>query len=114
MSKTLGEVIITARSKNWYRNFETKAEKIADLDSLDPDGNKYQIIMIFWIREFGAERYFNPHSQLKNHKIAFLRNAKDVDSSWFPIYVINGKTYFNGGEDFKVTKMAWMFVLSSE
>ncbi len=110
MSKTLGEVIITARSKNWYRNFETKAEKIADLDSLDPDGNKYQNIYDLLVREFGAERYFNPHSQLKTIKLPSYGMQKMWSSSWFPIYVINGKTYFNGGEDFKVTEDGVMFV----
>jgi hypothetical protein len=110
MSVTLGEVTVTAKAKNWYRNFETNAEKIADLDSLDPDGNKYQNIYDLLVQEFGAEKYFNPHTQLKTIKLPSYGMEKIWSFSWFPIYVINGKTYFNGGEDFRLSEDGVMFV----
>ena len=55
MSKILGEVTVTAKAKNWYRDFESEAEKIADLDSLDPNGKKYENIYDLLIWEFGAK-----------------------------------------------------------
>jgi hypothetical protein len=99
MSVTLDEVVVKAKAKNWYRNFEKEAEKIVDLDSLDPKGTRYRSINDLLVEQFGAKNYFNPHTGLRTIKLPSYSMSRIYSFSWFPIYVINGKKYFNGGED---------------
>lgn len=96
MSISLGEVTITAKAKNWYRNFESEAEKIVDLDSIDPTGNKYKNIYELLVEKFGAKSVFLSGINLKTVTLPCVSIMGPSD--WFPIYVINGKTYFNGAE----------------
>lgn len=95
MSVTLGEVTVTAKAKNWYRDFEKEATKIADLDSLDPDGNKYENIYDLLIREFDAHEYTIYPGNIKTIILPCISMGP---SEYFPIYVINGTTYFDAGE----------------
>jgi hypothetical protein len=99
MSVTLGEVTVTAKSKNWYRDFEHNATKVANLDSLDPSGQRYESIFDLLVREFGAKEYLIPS---ENIKTIFLPCISIALSDFFPIYVINGNTYFNASEDFEL------------
>jgi hypothetical protein len=92
---TLGEVTVTAKAKNWYRDFESEAEKIADLDSLDPTGKKYTNIYELLVEKFGAKYVFLSGHNIKTVILPCVSIGQDY---WFPIYVINGKTYFNAAE----------------
>jgi hypothetical protein len=95
MSVTLGEVTVTAKSKNWYRDFEHNATKVANLDSLDPSGQRYENIFDLLVREFGAREYLIRSENIKTILLPCI-NAKF--SYNFPIYVINGNTYFDAYE----------------
>lgn len=95
MSVNLPEVKVTARAKNWYRDFEPKAIKVADLDSLDPDGKKYETIFDFLIKEFGARGQTIYPGAIKTILLPCVSIGPDY---WFPIFVVNGTTYFNGAE----------------
>jgi len=92
----LPEVTVTAKAENWYLDFKKDAKKIVDLDSLDPEGNKFENIFDLLIREFGAEECIMP----SNTKMVLLP-ASGMGArfgKYFPIYVINGETYANAGE----------------
>lgn len=95
MSISLGEVTVTAKAKNWYRNYEKEALKIANLDSLDPTGNRYKNIYELLIGEFGAKEHTIMPGMIKT---ILLPCVSIGSSDWFPIYVINGKTYFDAAE----------------
>ena len=112
---TLEEVVVTAKAKPkyWHRNFEEYAIKIAKLDSLDPDGNRYRNIYDLLVREFGASWTTVING---NWKTVFLPSIKTIkmggrNISYFcPIYVIDGKTYWNGaGYDFSPLKTLSVF-----
>lgn len=94
----LPEFTVKGKDKRWFTRFEDEAKKIADLDSLDPKGNKYKDIYDLLIREFGAER-------MRYHGFTTVLLPCNVGkwdgpppSSFFPIYVINGKTFWAGDE----------------
>jgi hypothetical protein len=94
MSITLGEVTVTAKAKNWYKDFEHNAEKIADLDSLDPTGNRFENLFDLLFREFEVQEYtFN------NPRITtpFLP-SQGGPSFYLPIYIINGSVFLHGSE----------------
>lgn len=92
----LPEVTIKGRDKYYYLNFEEDALKTVDLDSLDPAGNKFENVYDLLVREFGGQRYYIPESG--GMKTVYLPSKGDTD--WFyPIYLINGNTYLNAGED---------------
>jgi hypothetical protein len=93
MTKTLGEVVVTAKvnSKNWWRNYEKDALKIADLDSLDPDGNRYKDIYDLLIREFGAREF--RYNNLRTILLPAINMPNPSASYISPIYVIDGKIY---------------------
>ena len=91
----LPEVMVTAKAKNWYLDFDKEAKKIVTLDTLDPDGNRYKNINELLVQEFGARRVFIPGVGLETIELPCV-NIKF--SYWYPIYVINGETYFNGSE----------------
>lgn len=95
MSATLGEVIISAKAKNWYLDFEPHAEKIVDLDSIDPDGNKYESLSDLLVREFDARIQILPRGAGKTIFMPCLSTERNL-SYYFPIYVINGDGAFNG------------------
>ena len=106
MSRTLGEVIVTAKAKakNWWRNYDKDAIKIANLDSLDPGGNRYKGIYDLLVEEYGARWYNN-----NGFQTVLLPCVKTISqgwnlSYWFPIYVIDGKKYWNG-ENFDFTPL---------
>jgi len=101
MSITLGEVIVTAKAKakNWWRNYDKDAIKTANLDSLDPGGNRYKNIYDLLVQEYGAI-WYNKNG-LQSILLPIIRLAGRGGSYWFPIYVIDGKKYWNGeGFDF--------------
>jgi len=103
MTGTLGEVIVTAKAKNWYLDFEHNAKKIVDLDSLDPTGNKFETINDLLVREFGAQKQIFPGGI----KTVYLPCVSFDLDYWFPIYLVNGSVVFDGskgGAEF----MAWL------
>jgi hypothetical protein len=93
----LGEVIVTAKSnaKYWYRNYEEEAIKIINLDSLDPEGKRYESLNELLIREFGAREFTFIYDGLKTIQLPCVSLSLDY---YFPIYLINGVKYFNGAE----------------
>jgi hypothetical protein len=95
MSVTLGEVTVTTKAKNWYQDFTKDAEKIVDLDLLDPSGKRFENIYELLVEEFGARSVTLPGAQLKT---IFLPCVCMDLIDWFPIYLINGKLYMNGAE----------------
>jgi hypothetical protein len=96
MSFTLEEVTVKAKAKNWYRHFDKEAMKIADLDSLDPTGKGYETVYDLLIKEFGArEVIIHRNGGIKTIVLPCVSLAA---SEYFPIYVVNGRTMFNGGE----------------
>jgi hypothetical protein len=103
MSKTLGEVTVTAKAtaKNWWRNYDKDAVKIADLDSLDPGGDRYRDLNNLLVQEFGARAYNNDNEGLNTVLLPCVQFALKGMRFWFPIYLIDGKKYWNGeGFDF--------------
>jgi hypothetical protein len=94
LTLTLPEITVTARAKNWYRDYENNAIKVVNLDSLDPDGNKYETLNDLLIREFGALERILPGGI----KTIFLPCVSIKVDYWYPIFVVNGNTYFNGAE----------------
>ncbi len=96
MTQTLSEVVVTAKAKNWYLNFEKDALKIADLDSLDPNGNKFESLYDLLKREFGAREVplRVQEGQLKTIFLPSINTGGGFD--YFPIYVVDGGTWFNG------------------
>ena len=99
MSVTLPEVTVTAKAKNWYTDFEPKAEKIAYLDSLDPAGNRYSGIYDLLVKEFGA--HFYTRNGLRTILLPSYSTVGRSITEYFPIYVVNGQIYWNG-EDLQV------------
>ena len=95
------EVTVTAKAKNWYRAFEDKAIKIANLDSLDPTGTRYRNIYELLIEKFGARYHFLSGRGMKSVFLPSISLTPHLDY-WYPIYVINGKTYLNGAEPIDV------------
>jgi hypothetical protein len=103
MSKTLGEVIVSAKvkPKNWWRNYDKEAIKIANLDTLDPGGNRYRSLNDLLVEEFGARPY-----NANGLQTVLLPCIKTISNGWnptywFPIYLMDGKKYWNGeGFDF--------------
>jgi len=95
----LNEIVVTARRNNsdWSHDFKGEADKVADLDSLDPKGNRYKDLHDLLIKEFGAIEH-----QVAGERIAFFPViCKDLSINLdycFPIYVVNGMVYCNGGE----------------
>jgi hypothetical protein len=109
MQGTLKEVIVTAKanSRNWFKNYDKDAKRIANLDSLDPGGDKFRDLNDLLIREFNAIPYFDP---VDNYFTALLPCIQTIcfggcRSYWFQIYVVDGNTYWNGeGFDFTMLK----------
>lgn len=95
MNVTLGEVKITAKAKNWYLDFEPNAEKIVDLDSLDPEGNKFESLFDLLVKEFDARIQILPRGAGRAIFLPCLSTEKNLSYYW-PIYVINGNVAFNG------------------
>jgi hypothetical protein len=89
----LPEFTVTGRDKDWYTRFKDEAKKIVDMDSLDPTGKKYGNVYDLLVREFGARVYRLPG-------INTIHLPAGGDKDWyFPIYLLNGSVFFNGGED---------------
>ncbi len=94
MTKNLPEVVVSARAPNWYENYEKEAIKIADLDSLDPTGNKYESLTDLLVREFEARVRIIPRTGMK---VALLPSISVMGPDhYFPIYVINNNVWFDG------------------
>lgn len=92
---TVPEVTVTAKNKNWYLEFAANAEKIADLDQLDPKGSKYKDLMDLLVKEFGAKEYFE--SQIDRYMVKF----PVISGKWsfgVPIYLVNGVVLLSAGE----------------
>ena len=94
MSVTLSEVTVTAKAKNWYIDFEPNAEKVADLDSLDPEGNRYSDIYDLLVKEFGAN--FITWNGLRTITLPSYSTSGKSITEFFPIYVVNSQIYWNG------------------
>jgi len=95
----LPEFTVTGKDKNWYTNFEGEANKIADLDSLDTTGQKYDNVFDLLVKEFGAWKT-NTLQGLGVRTVTLP--SYGLESHWFPIYLLNGETYLNWGEHGKV------------
>lgn len=95
---SLEEVQVTAKAKDWYRRYEKDARKIIDLDTLDPDGNKYEDLFDLLVKEFGAKwRYAGGYRTVVLPCIQTARLPYRKIRPYFPpIYVIDGKIYWNG------------------
>jgi hypothetical protein len=97
-SLSLEEVEVTAKAKDWYRRYEHDARRIIDLDTLDPNGNKYEDLYDLLVKEFGAKWKtvgFIRTVLLPCNKTTKLPDQKII--TYFPpIYVIDGKIYWNG------------------
>jgi len=95
---SLEEVQVTAKADDWYRRYEQDARKIIELDTLDPDGNKYEDLYDLLVKEFGAKWYSWYGFRtvlLPCVKTARLPEQKSV--TYFPpIYVIDGRIQWNG------------------
>jgi hypothetical protein len=101
MSRSLDEVVVTAKAnaKYWWHNYDKDAIKIANLDSLDPGGNRYMNINDLLVEEFGAIRY--NRNGLQTVLLPIIRSVGRGGSYWFPIYVVDGEKFWNGeGFDF--------------
>jgi hypothetical protein len=92
MSRSLPEVVIKAKAKNWYLDFGKEAIKTAYLDSLDPKGNKYETLTDLLIREFEAREFIIPGQGFKTVKMPCI--SMDLNY-YFPVYVVNGGVWFN-------------------
>jgi hypothetical protein len=94
----LGEISVTARRKvkDWSHDFKGEADKIADLDSLDPKGDRYRDLYDLLVKEFKATEYLGAHGlMIAMFPIICPRCNRNYN---IPIYVINGMVYCNGGE----------------
>lgn len=117
---TLEEVTVKAKAKDWYRRYEKDARKIVDLDTLDPYGNRYDNIYDFLIKEFGAIWHTYPFGLRTVHLPATRTVLLPLENShgqgrkkithFPPVYVIDGKTYWNGeGLDVSALYTLWDF-----
>lgn len=108
MNVALKEVVVTAKadSRSWFSNYDKDASRIANLDSLDPGGNKYKDLNDLLIREFKAIPYFNSLDNSNTVLLPCIQTIcfKGCLSHWFPIYVVDGNTYWNG-EGFDFTRL---------
>jgi len=95
---SLEEVQVTAKAQDWYRRYEHDARKIIDLDTLDPDGNKYEGLYDLLVKEFGAKwRHAYGRRTIILPCIKTTRLPHQKSMTYFPpIYVIDGKIYWNG------------------
>jgi len=103
MHGTLQEVFVTAKadSHTWFSNYDKEATHIANLDSIDPGGDKYLDLSHLLISEFKAIPY--SEADLSTVLLPCIQTICDKHclNYWFPIYVLNGNTYWNGeGFDF--------------
>jgi hypothetical protein len=92
----LDEVTVKGKDKNWYTHFESEAIKIADMDSIDPTGKKYENIYDLLIRDFGAQKIIIPGVGLETILLPCISIGP---SEYYPIYIMNGQIYCNAGED---------------
>ena len=100
MHMTLPEFTITGKDKRWYERFEEEASKIADLDSLDPTGRKYENLNDLLIQKFGAYKIKLKSLMeiLTGHSMGPKLETVAIKGG-IPIYIINGQPYLNGGEN---------------
>jgi len=95
---SLEEVQVTAKAKDWYRRYEHDARKIIDLDTLDPDGNKYKDLYDLLVKEFGAKWHF--WRSLKTVLLPCIKTSKLPYQKYYPyfppIFVIDGMIQWNG------------------
>jgi len=98
MSKTLDEVVVSANAKpkNWWRNYDKDAKMIASLDSLDPSGDRYRGLNDLLCEEFGAHRA--NEGQIETVTLPCVQTVCEGAclTYWLPIYVIDGKLFWNG------------------
>jgi hypothetical protein len=99
MHGTLQEVFVTAKadSRTWFSNYDRDATHIANLDSIDPGGDKYLDLNHLLMSEFKAIPYSNSEEELSTVLLPCIQTICDKHclSFWFPIYVLNGNTYWN-------------------
>ena len=93
LTKNLPEVVVSAKAPNWYEDYSKEAVKIADLDTLDPTGNKYESLTDLLVREFDARVRIIPRTGMK---VALLPCVGVfAPTHYFPIYVLNNNVWFN-------------------
>jgi hypothetical protein len=92
----LPEFTITGKDKEWYTHFEDEAKKIVDMDSLDPTGRKFGNLYDLLVREFNARKCRYEDAATETILLPCLSVGP---SQYYPIYVLNGQTYCNAGED---------------
>jgi len=95
---SLEEVQVSAKAKDWYRRYEQDARKVIDLDTLDPDGNKYEGLYDLLVKEFGAMwRYAGGYRTVVLPSIqTTILPYHRVRPYFPPIYIIDGMIYWNG------------------
>ena len=95
----LPEFTITGKDKRWYERFEDEAKKIVDMDSLDPTGKKYGNLYDLSDPGIWCTRDQILHNNSEKLKTVLLPCVSIEQTYYYPIYVLNGQTYFNAGED---------------
>ncbi len=94
MSYVLEEVDITVRDKKWFRRYEENADLIADMDTLDPDADKYDNLHDLLVKEFEAKERIQYGFNLKT----VLLPSKGDAFEYIPLYVVNGTAYWDGND----------------
>jgi hypothetical protein len=109
----LNEIVVTARRNNrdWSHDFKGEADKVADLDSLDPKGNKYKDLHDLLIKEFGArECMWIPGLRTVLFPVRCTDLTINLDY-FYPIYVVNGIVYCNYGESGRIDLLGSLSIM---
>jgi len=99
MKGNLPEIVVTAKAKNWYLDFEKEALKVIDLDTIDPQGDKFESVYDLLIRDFGAREIILTGRGGDGSKTILLPCVSVLGpNEYFPIYVINGYAWLTAAE----------------
>jgi len=93
----LKEVVVKTRDKFWYKRFDKEALKIVNLDSIDPNGNKYESLNDLLVREFRGRLVYNHKEGLGTVFLPCSSPGKG-ENDFFPVYVVNGNAFLTLGE----------------
>ncbi|MCL3780699.1 hypothetical protein EMN47_09910 [Prolixibacteraceae bacterium JC049] len=89
----LEEVTVTAKNKKWYEDFEGQAINIADMDTLDPTGKRYENLFDLLVRDFGAKLRYE-----RSQPGVLLPCISMEATECVPIFLVNGGVFMNCGE----------------
>jgi hypothetical protein len=67
-----------------------------DLDSIDPTGKKYESLNDLLVREFEARKCLTENRETETITLPCINMSV---SHYYPIYLLNGTTFCNSGED---------------